>query len=75
MRDRYFLYAYGKEFYFLSGKSGQNEIENPLYKSRVMELKELCKEDFINIFKYEKFNHSRQLYTEVDLDLNKFNFI
>lgn len=74
-QDKFYLYANGKEYYFPSRESNQNEINNPVYKSRIMELKKLCQDRFINIYRYEKFKYSRQLYTENEIDLNKFTFI
>lgn len=74
-KDRYYVYAYGKEYYFSSRESKQNDINNPVYKSRIEELKKICNEKFINIYKYEKFKYSRQLYTEEKIDLNKFIFM
>ena len=61
-KDKFFLYAYGKEYYFTSRMSEKNEIDNPLYTERIAELKDLCGEEFIDIYQYEKFKYSRLLY-------------
>lgn len=65
-KDKYFLYSYGKEFYFTSCMSEKNEIDNPLYTERIAELKNLCGKEFIDIYKYEKFKYSRLLYSGGD---------
>lgn len=62
-RDKYFLYEYGKEYYFASLTSMKNEIDNPLYAGRIAELRDLCGKEFIDIYKYEKFKYSRLLYS------------
>lgn len=73
--DRYYRYAYGKEFYFTSRESQKNEIENPLYQARIQELGRLCGDKFIDIYKYDKFEHSRRLYTDAMLDFGRFDFV
>lgn len=72
--DRYFLYAYGKEYYFKDRVSIENEINNPQYRDRINQLKQLCGDEFINIYQYKKFVYSRKLYTDIDIDINKFDF-
>lgn len=67
-RDRYYLYAYGKEYYFSNIESEENEIDNPEYENRIKELKKICGNDFINIYKYKKFEYSRLLYENVELN-------
>lgn len=67
LTDRYFLYRYGKEYYFKNRESKENEIDNPQYKDRIQELKTLCGDEFIDIYQYEKFKYSRQLYKNIDL--------
>ncbi len=62
LADKYFKYAYGKEYYFSSRDSQENEIDCPQYQDRIQELRELCGDEFIDIYKYEKFKYSRQLY-------------
>lgn len=64
--DRYYRYAYGKEYYFTSAESKQNEMGNPEFRARVLELRRLCGDEFIDIYKYDKFLYSRRLYTDVN---------
>lgn len=66
--EKYFLYAYGKEYYFRDDVLSRNEINNILYKDRILELKQLCGDIFIDIFKYEKFRYSREMYTNTVLN-------
>lgn len=73
--DRYFLYAYGEEFYFKDRVSEENKINDPLYKDRISELRRACGDTFIDIFKYEKFKFSRQLYKDVSIDSDRSHFI
>lgn len=69
-KDKYFLYAYGKEYYFSSRTSVKNEIDNPIYAERIKELKNLCGKELIDIYQYEKFKYSRLLY-EDDMQLQE----
>jgi len=66
LTDRYYLYAYGKEYYFTDHSSTQNEIDNYQYADRISKLKKLCGRDFIDIFKYDKFKYSRRLYVDTE---------
>lgn len=66
MKDMYFLYTYGKEYYFTDHSSTQNEIDNYQYADRISKLKKLCGRDFIDIFKYDKFKYSRRLYVDTE---------
>lgn len=72
--DSYFLYAYGKEYYFKDKMPMKNEIDDPLYKDRVAELRRLCGDVFIDIFRYNKFENSRELYKDIDIDRDRFDF-
>lgn len=74
LKDRYYLYAYGKEFYFNGENMDKNEIKNITYKDRIAELRKLCGDQFIDIYKYEKFRHARRLYSDIKIDLTKYNF-
>lgn len=65
-KDKYFLYAHGKEYYFSNPLSEENEIDNPLYTERIKQLRKLCSNEFIDIYQYEKFKYSRLLYSESD---------
>lgn len=60
--DKYYLYADGREYYFPDRMSVKNEIQNPIYKERIEELKNLCGNSFIDIYQYDKFKYSRLLY-------------
>lgn len=60
--DRYFLYAYGKEYYFKDWELGKNEIDNPMFQKRIMDLRKICGDTFIDICQYDKFKYSRLLY-------------
>lgn len=73
--DRYYCYACGAEYYFVHRESQENEIENPMYQSRIQELKKLCGDKFVDIYKYDKFKYSRRLYTKMEIDFCKYNFI
>lgn len=68
-KDKYFLYAYGKEYYFKSRTSEKNEIDNPVYAERIAELRNLCGKEFIDIYQYEKFKYSRLLYKDDITDI------
>ena len=70
LTDRYYLYAYGKEYYFRDRWSNENEIHNPKYKKRVNELKKKCGREFIDIFQYDKFKFSRLLYSNSGITLH-----
>lgn len=74
LRDRYYLYAYGKEFYYVQNDLNKNEIENVRYKDRIAELRKQCGNQFIDIYKHDKFRYSRQLYTDITMDLAKYSF-
>lgn len=65
-KDKYFLYAYGEEYYFTNPASEKNEIDNPLHVQRIEQLRKLCGNEFIDIYQYEKFKHSRLLYSECE---------
>lgn len=62
LTDRYYQYADGKEYYFISRESKVNESNNDLYRDRIMYLKKLCGNVFIDIYQYDKFKYSRLLY-------------
>lgn len=67
LTDRYYLYCYGKEYYFVDCDSRENEIDNPIYRDRVLKLRELCGKSFIDISLYDKFRYSRLLYSQINL--------
>lgn len=60
--DSYYKYAFGKEYYFQKKEPGENQIDNTEYVNRISELRRLCGNQFIDIFKYDKFKYSRLLY-------------
>lgn len=70
LADRYYLYAYGKEYYFTDRWSNENEICNHKYSERIRALKETCGQEFIDIFRYDKFKYSRLLYTKSGITLH-----
>ena len=70
--EKYFIYAYGKEYYFINDTLCEKKPDNSLYEERISELKKLCGETFIDIFKYEKFRYSRELYKDITLDICGF---
>ena len=63
LTDKYYLYAYGKEYYYRGQEAQINEIDNPRYAERIQTLRDLCADEFIDIYKYEKFKYSRLLYS------------
>ena len=70
LSDRYYLYAYGKEYYFTDRWSNENEVCNQKYSERINELKKICGQEFIDIFRYDKFKYSRLLYTKSGITLH-----
>lgn len=60
--DSYYKYVFGKEYYFRKEKPNENQIDKEEYCNRINELKNLCGNEFIDIFKYDKFKYSRLLY-------------
>lgn len=60
--DAYYKYATGKEYYFQKEKPNVNRIDEKEYYNRINELKKLCGNQFIDIYKYDKFKYSRLLY-------------
>ena len=66
--EKYFLYAYGKEYYFIDDMLYEKKPDDSLYEERIPKLKKICGETFIDIFKYEKFRYSRELYKDIRLD-------
>lgn len=60
--DAYYKYAFGKEYYFEKAHPNENKIEQADFNNRINELKELCGNQFIDIFAYDKFEFSRLLY-------------
>lgn len=60
--DAYFKYAYGKEYYFEKTEPDQNKIDKLEFGDRIKKLKELCGNQFIDIYAYDKFKFSRLLY-------------
>ena len=60
--DSYYKYAFGKEYYFQKKEPSENQIDNTEYVNRISELRRLCGNRFIDIFKYDKFKYSRLLY-------------
>ena len=73
--EKYFLYAYGKEYYFIGDEVCESRIDDSLDDGRIKELRQICGNMFVNIFHYTKFIHSRKLYKDIDIDLGRFNFI
>lgn len=69
LTDKYFLYAYGKEYYYNGQENQINEIDNPQYKERIQKLRKLCGDEFIDIFQFDKFKYSRSLYNNSTVDL------
>ena len=72
--EKYFIYAYGKEYYCIDNEVYESKIDDYLDDERVMELRHICGNKFINIFQYTKFIHSRKLYKDIDIDLSRFDF-
>lgn len=62
--DRYFKHQIGNEYYYKSPKSLDNEIDDSTCKDRIDQLRELCGNEFIDIYQYEKFKCARQLYDQ-----------
>lgn len=60
--DAYYKYAVGKEFYFKKTEPNDNKIDQAGYCDRINVLKEWCGNQFIDIYKYDKFKLSRLLY-------------
>lgn len=63
-QDRYYLYAYGKEYYFVGDELEENRIDDQKYIDRVEKLKRICGDGFIDIYLYDKFQYSRLLYDD-----------
>lgn len=62
--DAYYKYAYGKEYYFEMTEPNKNKIDKTEFNDRINKLKELCGNEFIDIYAYDKFKFSRLLYKE-----------
>lgn len=61
--DKYFQAANGEEYYYTSCcEEVENEIENEMYKERILKLRKKCGIEYIDISKYEKFKYSHLLY-------------
>lgn len=60
--DAYYKYAYGKEYYFEKAEPNENKIDKMEFRDRIEKLKELCGNQFIDIYEYDKFKFSRLLY-------------
>lgn len=71
--DKYVLYATGDELYFILPDEDKNRINEPQYKERINKLKKITGNYFINIYKYDKFKHSRKIYDM--LKEKNFNFL
>jgi hypothetical protein len=69
LTDKYYFYAYGKEYYYNGQENLINEINNPQYAERIQILKKLCGDEFIDIFQFDKFKYSRMLYENSNVDL------
>lgn len=67
LSDKYFLYAGGKEYYFINSEIEKNKIDKQDCQERIIKLKKLCGTEFIDISQYEKFRYSRLLYSDNQL--------
>lgn len=67
--DKYIKYADNELKYYLLPNEKDNLIYDNKYSERIQELDILTKKYFIDIYKYEKFKYTRELYKA----LNKYN--
>ena len=61
-KEKYFLYADGREYFYPDRDSKKNEINNTEYLNEIERLRQKCGNEFIDIYKYDKFKYSRLLY-------------
>lgn len=62
-KDAYYKYAFGKEYYFIKEEPEDNKIEKVEFQDHINELRELCGNQFVDIYAYDKFKLSRLLYS------------
>lgn len=65
--DKYIITGYGNEFYYILPDEDNNLVEDSKYIERINELRELAGNNFLDIYKYEKFRGSRILYEHFKL--------